>query len=97
MKYSFHNQTTVDVATARDYYFEHAGVQVATRFINEMERVIHLLLANPGYGAPIARQRRVFPLKGFPYPLVYLVEGDELRFLIVRHQRQRPSFASDQH
>lgn len=94
MKYSFHDQATRDVATARDYYFEHAGVQVATRFINELERVIQLLLANPGFGTPLDRQRRVFPLKGFPYSLVYLVEGDELRILIVRHQRQKPGFAS---
>ena len=94
MKYSFHDQATGDIAAAQDYYFQHAGAQVATRLIGELERVIHLLLANPGFGTPIARQRCIFPLKGFPYSLVYLVEGDELRILIVRHQRQRPGFAS---
>ena len=60
MKYSFHDQATSDVAAARNYYFEQAGVPVAMRFINELERVIHLLLANPGFGTPIARQRRVY-------------------------------------
>ena len=94
MRYSFHDQPTSDIAAEQDYYFQHAGAQVATRLIGELERVIHLLLANPGFGTPIARQRRIFPLKGFPYSLVYLVEGDELRILIVRHQRQKPGFAS---
>ena len=97
MNYSLHDQVIGDIAAAQDYYIEHAGAQVATRFISELDRVIHLLLANPGFGKPIARHRRIFPLKGFPYSLVYRVDGDELRILIVRHQRQRPSFASGRH
>ncbi len=97
MNYSFHDQATGDVAAAQDYYFQHAGAQVATRFVSELERVIHLLLANPGFGTPITQQRRVFPLKGFPYSLVYRVEDDQLRILVVRHQRQRPGFASSRH
>ncbi len=97
MKYSFHDQAIGDIAAAQDYYFQHAGAPVATRFITELERVLHLLSENPKFGTPIARQRRSFPLKGFPYSLVYLIEGDELRLLIVRHQRQRPGFASDRH
>ena len=97
MNFSFHDQATGDVAPAQNYYFQHAGEQVATRFISELERVIHLLLAKPGLWRPIARQRRIFPLKGFPYSLVYRVDGDQLRILIVRHQRQRPGFASGRH
>lgn len=97
MNYSFHDQATGDVAAAQDYYVQHAGEQVATRFMSELQRVFHLLLANPGFGAPIARQRRIFPLKGFPYSIVYRVDGDQLRILIVRHQRQRPGFASGRH
>ena len=68
MNYSFHDQATGDVAAAQDYYFQHAGTQVATRFVSELERVIHLLLANPGFGTPIARQR-VFPLASQPRAL----------------------------
>ena len=97
MKYSLHDQAIVDIAAAQGYYLEHVGAQVAARFVSELDRVIHLLMANPGFGKPIARQRRIFPLKGFPYSLVYRVDGDELRILIVRHQRQRPSFASGRH
>ncbi len=97
MNFSFHNQAIDDVAQAQDYYFQFAGAQVATRFLSELDRVIQLLLVNPGFGTPIARQRRVYPLKGFPFSLVYRVEGDHLRILIIRHQRQRPGFASDRH
>ena len=97
MNYSFHDRAIGDIAAAQEYYFQHAGAQVASRFNAELDRVINLLMANPGFGTPIARLRRAFPLKGFPYSLVYLTEGDELRILIVRHQRQRPGFASDRH
>ena len=97
MNYSFHDQATGDVVAAQDYYFQHAGAQVATRFMGELDRVIRLLLANPGFGTPIARRRRSYPFKGFPFSLVYRVEGEQLRILIIRHQRQRPGFASDRH
>lgn len=97
MKYSFHKQATDDVAAAQDYYRQQAGASVAARFLNELDRVIKLLLANPGFGTPIVGQRRSFPLKGFPYSLVYRIEGHQLRILIIRHQHQRPGFASDRH
>ncbi len=97
MNFSFHHQAVGDVADAQDYYFQYAGAQVAARFTSELDRVIQLLLSNPGFGTPIARQRRIYPLKGFPFSLVYRVEGEQLRILIVRHQRQRPGFASSRH
>ena len=97
MNFSFHHQAVGDVADAQDYYLQYAGAQVAARFTSEIDRVIQLLLSNPGFGTPISRQRRIYPLKGFPFSLVYRVEGEQLRILIVRHQRQRPGFASGRH
>jgi plasmid stabilization system protein ParE len=97
MKFSFHELATGDVIVAQDYYLQHAGVSVAARFTSELDRVIQLLLENPGFGTPIAGQRRSYPLKGFPFSLVYRIEGEQLRILIVRHQHQRPSFASSRH
>ena len=97
MNYSLHTLAKNDVVDAQDYYEQHAGQQVATRFMIELERVIQLLLQNPSFGTPIARQRRIYPLKSFPYSLVYQVQGDHLYILIVRHQRQKPNYASNRH
>jgi len=97
MNYSFHDLAIGDVMAAQDYYLQHAGAAVAARFTSELDRVIQLLLENPGFGTPIAGQRRSYPLKGFPFSLVYRIEGEQLRILIVRHQRQRPGFASSRH
>ena len=97
MNYSLHTQARNDVADAQEYYEQHAGQQVATRFMDELERAIQILLQNPGFGTPIARQRRIYPLKVFPYSLVYQVQDDHLYILIVRHQRQKPDYASNRH
>ncbi len=97
MKYSFHPQAATDVVNAQDYYFEFAGAHVASRFTEELDRVVQLLRSNPGFGTPMSYQRRSYPLKGFPYSLVYRVEGEQLRVLIIRHQRQKPGYGNQRH
>ena len=97
MNYSFHDKALGDVAAAQDFYFQNAGAQVATRFNSELARVIALLLEHPGFGTPMTQQRRIYPLKSFPFSVVYRLDGEELRILIVRHQRQKPNFATDRH
>lgn len=97
MKYSFHPGAEQDIAAAQDFYAQHAGLNVATRFLDELQHVIALLLQHPGLGTPTTRNRRVFPLKAFPYSVIYRTHGEELRILIVRHQRRRPGYAGDRH
>jgi plasmid stabilization system protein ParE len=97
MNFSFHASAEQDVADAQDFYGQHAGFQVATRFLDELQRIIQLLLQYPGLGTPTTKNRRVFPLKAFPYSVVYRAQDDHLRILIVRHQSRKPSFASNRH
>lgn len=97
MNYSFHRGAEHDITDAQDFYVQHAGLQVATRFLDELQHVISLLLQHPGLGTPTTKGRRVFPLKAFPYSVVYRTQGEELRILIVRHQRRKPGFASHRH
>jgi toxin ParE1/3/4 len=97
MNYSFHAGAEQDVADAQDFYEQRAGLQVATRFLDELQHVIQLLLQHPGLGTPTTKNRRVFPLKAFPYSVVYRAQGEQLRILIVRHQSRKPGFASNRH
>jgi len=97
MKYSFHAGAEQDVADAQDFYTQHAGLQVAARFLDELQRIIQLLLQHPGLGTPMTKNRRVFPLKGFPYSVVYSAQDEHLRVLIVRHQSRKPGFANSRH
>ena len=93
MSYTLHPGAEQDVADAIDFYLERAGVKVATRFLEEFERVATLLTENPGFGTPSSRGRRSYPLKVFPYSVVYRALEDHVRILIVRHQHRKPNYA----
>ena len=93
MTYSLHPAAEHDVATALDFYKEHAGLMVAKRFLAEFERVAALLIEHPGLGVPTTRGRRAFPMKVFPYFIVYRILENGIRILIVRHQHRKPGYA----
>ena len=93
MTYSLHPGAEQDVADALDFYSEHAGPVVAARFLEEFERVAKLLVEHPGLGTPTTTGRRTFPLKVFPYSVVYRNLESSIRILIVRHQHRKPGYA----
>lgn len=90
-----HRAAEDDLTAAFLYYKAEAGSAVAGRFLNEFERVVHLLEANPGFGTPTQDGRRSFPLRGFPYSLIYRTTSEGLRILVVRHQHRDPSMGKE--
>ena len=93
MTYSLHPGAEHDIANALDFYKEQAGLVVAERFLEEFERVAKLLVEYPDLGTPTTRGRRTFPLKVFPYSVVYRNLESSIRILIVRHQHRKPGYA----
>jgi plasmid stabilization system protein ParE len=93
MTYSLHPGAEHDIASALDFYREQAGLVVAEHFLEEFERVAKLLIEYPDLGTPTTRGRRTFPLKVFPYSVVYRNLGSSIRILIVRHQHRKPGYA----
>lgn len=93
MTYTHHPGAEHDIAEALDFYREQAGPVVAERFLEEFERTAKLLIDHPGLGIPTTRGRRAFPLKIFPYSVVYRNLESSIRILIVRHQHKKPSYA----
>jgi len=53
-----------------------------------------LLCGNPHLGAPWRNGRRRFPLRRFPYSLIYYFRGEELRVIALAHHRRKPGFWS---
>lgn len=92
MTYTVHPDAERDIAEASDFYEKQAGVVIARRFLAEFERVAKLVDQNPEVGAPLTHTRRMFPLKVFPYAVVYRILSDGVQILIVRHQHRKPSF-----
>ena len=93
MTYSLHPGAEHDIANALDFYSELAGLVVAERFLEEFERIAKLLVEHPSLGMPTTRGRRIFPLKVFPYSVVYRNHESSIRILIVRHQHRKPGYA----
>jgi toxin ParE1/3/4 len=91
VSYSLHPGAEQDIADALDFYAEYAPPIIAQRFYSEFERVASLLVEHPGLGTPSTRGRRIFPLRVFPYSVVYRELGGEIRIVVVRHQHRKPS------
>ena len=93
MTYSLHPGAEHDIANALDFYKEQAGLVVAEHFLEEFGRAAKLLVEYPDLGTPTTRGRRTFPLKVFPYSVVYRNLESSIRILIVRHQHRKPGYA----
>lgn len=94
MTYTLHPSAENDIADALDFYAEQAGVVVARRFLEEFERVAALLVVHPEVGTPSSKGRRVFPLRVFPYSVVYRGFDDGVGIIVVRHQSRRPGYGN---
>jgi len=90
--YSLHPGAEQDIADAMDFYAERAGLLVAQGFLSEFERVARLLADHPGIGTPTMKGRRVFPLRVFPYSVVYRSLEASIRIVVVRHQHRKPGY-----
>jgi toxin ParE1/3/4 len=83
-----------ELIDAAVFYAEQANVDLGLAFITEFERSLEVLVAHRSLGAPWRARTRRFPLRRFPYSLIYRIEGDELRVIALAHQRRRPGYWS---
>lgn len=58
----------------------------------EAQRVTQLLLEAPLIGEPLGKTFRRFPLRRFPFALIYRIDRDRLRILAFAHRRRRPGY-----
>lgn len=75
------------------YYARESNADLGLAFITEFERALGLLCAQPQLGA-LWRGRCRFPLRRFPYSIIYYVKvkDDELRVIAIAHHRRRPGY-----
>ena len=76
------------------FYAEQADPELGLAFIAEFERALEILRKQPNLGAPWRGMMRRFPLRHFPYFVLCVVEGVELRIIALVHQRRRPGYWS---
>lgn len=89
----FHPAAAVELSAAvqkGEEYSRGLGAELKA----ETQRVTELLLHTPLIGEPLGTGCRRFPLRRFPFALIYRIDGDLLRILAVAHRRRRPGYWS---
>ena len=84
-----------ELIDAANYYAEHAGSDLGLAFITEFERALAVLCDHPHLGAVWRGKSRRFPLRRFPYSLIYRLRMDGLYVVALAHQRRRPTYWAD--
>ncbi len=92
MKVSVHLAVDDELSETAKFYSERADQALGLAFIAEFERALNFLSNNPELGAIWRGTVRRFPLRRFPYNLVYQIKPEEIRVIALAHQRRRPSY-----
>jgi plasmid stabilization system protein ParE len=92
VKVSVHPAAADELRETASFYSKQADQALGLAFIAEFERALGLLSNNPELGAVWRGTARRFPLRRFPYNLVYQIKPQELTVIALAHQRRRPSY-----
>jgi plasmid stabilization system protein ParE len=95
VRYILHRAVEHELGKVVRFYRVEAGRAVAIRFLDEFERVAELLVENPDLGSPTHDERRWFPLRGFPYLIIYRPRAEGIRILVLRHQSRDPEYGEE--
>ncbi|MDD4910729.1 MAG: type II toxin-antitoxin system RelE/ParE family toxin [Sideroxydans sp.] len=97
LRISLNEEAQADADSAIDWYISEGAFIAADDFINEIERALDLLKQFPALGGGGTHKVRSFPLHGFPYSLIYRVQGDIVRVIAVAHHSRRPAYWAERH
>lgn len=89
---SIHPEADAELMGGAVYYAQQATRKVAEDFLDEFDYAVSLLREFPGLGAPWRGRARRFPVRRFPYWIVYYEVGTRLRIVAVAHQQKRPGY-----
>jgi hypothetical protein len=71
---------------------EERGAGLGHELLQEVRRVVGMVCGSPEIGKPLGGVYRRFPLRRFPFGVVYRIEGEHLRIIAVAHRRRRPGY-----
>jgi len=89
----FHELSKKELFDARDYY-DDLVFGLGELFINEVEKTLNVIKANPLAYPFIKEEIRKAVVIKFPYSILYRVENEFVYILAVMHQKRKPSYWS---
>jgi plasmid stabilization system protein ParE len=81
-----------ELLAALQYYRDEAGALVAEHFDDSVRHALTRLVQMPELGSPAPAGLRTWPLRRFPYTLVYRVQTKEVVVIAVAHQRRAAGY-----
>lgn len=75
---------------AKYYNLQRRGLGDA--FLEEVNRLLQLILAHPEIAPPITKTVRRKLIRRFPYAILYSLRPDEVRVLAIMNQKRRPFY-----
>lgn len=94
MKVTLHPAAEQDIQEAAAFYAREGTPIVAARFVAEFKRLAALLLEHPDIGSPRQDGRRGFAMSVFPYTVIYRANTEDIKILVVKHDRKRPGYGT---
>jgi len=94
MRFALHRLARKEVGDAAAFYSER-NASIAARFLDALERVLHQVARNPHRYRLIEPNLHQTRIPGFPYVLIYRIDGSEVFVLAVKHDRRRPDYWRD--
>ena len=94
MRVTLHPAAERDLTEAAQFYEREGSAVLAARFVSEFRKVTALLVEQPEIGSPRSAGRRGLCMNVFPFTVIYRASADEVRILVVKHDRKRPGFGA---
>jgi plasmid stabilization system protein ParE len=91
MRLGFHPQIASDISRIMDYYEEASGHQLADEFYSDLRSCFQKAANSPEAYDIRERDLRRVNLERFPYHFLFRIVDDQVRILVIRHHRRRPS------
>jgi toxin ParE1/3/4 len=94
MRVTLHPGAEKDIQEAAEFYEREGSPGLAAKFIREFKRLTALIATHPDIGVPRASGLRSFSMNVFPYTVIYRALGDEIKVLVVKHDKKRPGYGA---
>jgi plasmid stabilization system protein ParE len=87
----FHGAAAAELEAALDWYLERSE-SAAERFAVELRRAVALVAESPGRWPAGGNNTRKFPLRKFPFAIIYRELLHVVQILAVAHSHRRPDY-----
>lgn len=91
MRPQLHPAAADELGAAFDHY-QSLSPGLGFDLIDEVERVATLLCHSPNIGQPLSQRHRRFPLRRFPFGVIYRTDDDVIAIIAIAHRRQKPNY-----